>query len=69
MHFYYPTMHMSIKVEPTLLSLLNISGISMYSWETTLLMQMIGLGKKFIYVSMTFNMLHKHDKKIKQKNL
>jgi hypothetical protein len=30
MHFYYPTMHKSIKVEPTLLSLLYISDRSMY---------------------------------------
>jgi hypothetical protein len=66
MHFYYPTMHKSIKVEPTLLSLLYISDRSMYSWETTLLTQMIWLGTKFIYVCMTFKMLHKHDKKIKK---
>jgi hypothetical protein len=32
MCFYYPTKHMSIKVEHTLLSLMNISDRSMYSW-------------------------------------
>jgi hypothetical protein len=68
MHFYYPTIHISIKVEPTQWYFLNISKRSMYSWEIVVLMQMIRLVTKFIYVCMTFEMLHKHDKNIKQKN-
>jgi hypothetical protein len=58
-----------IKLEPTLLSLLNISDRSSYSRATTLLIQMIGLVTKFSYVSMTFKMLHKHDKKWKKKHV